>query len=379
MLVAVTVATGIVIRESVSGAGLTAVMWATLVTWAVASRAARRSRVARSAAVLAQATVAVVAVVTPEHPAEAIAFAISVACVAVFLPLRLSGPIAALQLTAVLVLLSVLSVQRMQPHIAAGWLSVPWAAAFATGVGIRAVTLARDRAQALAARLQAVHTVLERSNRAGVQLAAGRERARIARDIHDSIGHSLTSSHMQLELARRHLDRGDTPGAEVAMDKGRAAADRGLEELRSCLAVLREDDTPRSERAFPEVLRTLATGFRPPSTSAHFDTIGEAFPISSARQTALARVLQESMTNAAKHAHASRIDVRLRYDADAAVLEVEDDGDGCAEVIAGNGLMGLAERVEDCGGTLTYEAVAGGGFAVRATLPRTSLVTPAIA
>ena len=86
---------------------------------------------------------------------------------------------------------------------------------------------------------------------------------------------------------------------------------RGLEELRSCLAALREVGSPHDARAFVEVLRTLAIGFRPEGVEISFSPAGTPLPLGQLAQTTLVRTLQEALTNASRHAGASEVRVRL--------------------------------------------------------------------
>jgi len=99
---------------------------------------------------------------------------------------------------------------------------------------------------------------------------------------------------------------------------------------------------------------------------------GEPFALPAAADLSAYRIVQEGLTNALKHAHAGRADVRLRYAAGELRIEVADDGDGTADLAgdgAGHGLIGVRERVKLYGGEMTAGATEGGGFRLIATLP----------
>ncbi|MEV4311390.1 histidine kinase [Actinocrispum sp. NPDC049592] len=216
------------------------------------------------------------------------------------------------------------------------YLGVVYAAAFALGTNTRA------RAAAV------------REERAA---AAERERIRIARDMHDIITHSVGMMVVQAE-AGPLVVRSDPARAEAAFE---AIADTGrgaIAQLRSAVAALR---SPGVESVASLVSTTKG---------AELEVVGRPRPVSSEVDTAVYRVVQESLTNVVRHASASHVWVRLQWRERSLGVDVVDDGRGPNGQSGGFGLLGMRERVAACGGTLrTGPGPGGAGFAVHASLP----------
>jgi len=186
------------------------------------------------------------------------------------------------------------------------------------------------------------------------------ERLRIARELHDSLGHQLTALGLDLEIAR-HLATGD---AVVPVKRARAHASALLSSLREAVTELRED----SRFDLAAGLNGLARPTGALRVEVHADRAGEHCRHEIG--LALLRVAQEIVTNAAKHANASVVRLALRASPGTWTLEGRDDGVGCARVCAGFGLSTMRERLEHLGGALDIATSPGRGFAVTATVPR---------
>jgi signal transduction histidine kinase len=255
--------------------------------------------------------------------------------------------------------------------IASGW-SSPVDLAF-TGLGLafayfataseRRIREERERAETLLAELV-------RTRDAQVEAAALGERARIAREIHDVLAHTLAALTVQLEGTRMLLEqRPGDPAAAVAVDRAHRLAREGLDETRRAVGALRGDRLPG-----PDGLARLVDEFRDESgTPSQLQVKGTPIPLTSEAQLALYRTAQEALTNVRKHARASSVDVLLRYAADGAELVVDnvaplrvDNG----QIGAGYGLVGMRERAELLGGTLEA-GPRPNGFRVRLWLPTT--------
>ena len=222
------------------------------------------------------------------------------------------------------------------------------------------------------------------------QLIAVRdERARIARELHDVISHGLSVVVLQTLAARSaHLD-GDPADVERHLDAVEATARDALAEMRRMLGLLQADDLTDSGpdpspgfRDLPDLVdRARAAGLH----VAEFD-IDSAIDVALSPGAGLAayRIVQEALTNAAKHAPAASVTVRVRVDGELVVVEVADDGGpargraGDADICgAGHGLIGMRERVALYGGALEASPAEGGGFRVHATLVRDQSVVTA--
>ncbi|MBL8046463.1 MAG: sensor histidine kinase [Anaerolineales bacterium] len=230
----------------------------------------------------------------------------------------------------------------------------------------------------LVAKLEAAQRELQASREREVELAALRERERLARDLHDSLGHALVAMTVQLEAIQR-LYRVDPERGSAQIDELKALTRRSMADLRRSLDGLRAPGL--GEHQLSEALQALSVevGQR---AKLHIESRvpPEVDALSPAVQEALWRVAQESLTNVEKHARARHVHLQAEVQPHAASLVIKDDGVGIpplAELQRGHyGLRGMRERVEGLGGTLTLQA-ANPGTVVEAQLPiiTTALIT----
>ncbi|MGW2151028.1 sensor histidine kinase [Nonomuraea bangladeshensis] len=193
------------------------------------------------------------------------------------------------------------------------------------------------------------------------QLAVDNERLRFARDLHDTLGHTLTSITITSQLAAR-LARADPDGAASRMADVERAARRALDEVRHAVAGYRAP-------ALSDELRRASGGLA--LAGIHLEVSPAAGPIPAAAETLLAWTVREAATNVVRHSRARRCRIALAVDGDAATVEVRDDGTGPPPgVTPGNGLTGLAERLAAAGGRLeTGPPPDGAGYLLRARVP----------
>ncbi|MEU6001346.1 histidine kinase [Streptomyces sp. NPDC047197] len=198
-----------------------------------------------------------------------------------------------------------------------------------------------------------------------------RERARIAGDMHDSLGHDLTL--IAVQAGALEVDPTLDARQQAAVGELREAAGAATERLREIIGVLRADDevpprAPSEESAEAVVERARASG-----VDVTLERSGATEDPPPMVGLAVHRVLQESLTNAAKHAPGAAVRVRIARDGDALRLTVESDPAPAGRLpgvaSGGSGLVGLDERVRLAGGTLRAEPTDDGGFAVTAELP----------
>lgn len=195
---------------------------------------------------------------------------------------------------------------------------------------------------------------------------AGEERLRIARELHDSLTHAIAVIKLQAGVAV-HLagKRGEVVSPELAAIQ--QAAGEANRELRATLGLLRDDaaDGRRGVGALGELVeRSRAAGV---VATLSVEGDGGGLPVTVDRT--VYRVVQESLTNVARHAPRSRACVSVRVGEDAVEVRVEDDGPAVVPGEAGWGLAGMAERVQALGGRLEAAPRSAGGFGVRAVLP----------
>jgi signal transduction histidine kinase len=211
----------------------------------------------------------------------------------------------------------------------------------------------------------------ERARRQEEVARAGQERLRIARELHDVLAHNVSLINVQAGTALHLLDK-QPQRARPALEAIKEASSETLREVRSVLGILRGpgEEPPRAPtdgRAGVEELisRTMAAGIAVES-----EVRGEPRSLPASVDLAVYRILQEALTNVARHAQPASALVRLTFADEHVTLEVEDDGSRNGTVpIAGNGIAGMRERVAALGGDFSAGPRAESGFRVAARLP----------
>ena len=199
------------------------------------------------------------------------------------------------------------------------------------------------------------------------ELATTKERNRLAREIHDSVGHYLTVVNVQIGAAQAILDQ-DRPRALDHLSKAQALTQDGLAEVRRSVAALRA--SPRESRPLPEAMAKLAEQWNAAGLRANFVVAGTIRPLTPQANLTLYRTAQEALTNVGKHAHATRVDLHLHYRDDRSVqLSVKDDGVGSDNSEGGFGLLGVRERVQQLNGAVRVRTDEGKGFVLEVVLP----------
>jgi signal transduction histidine kinase len=200
------------------------------------------------------------------------------------------------------------------------------------------------------------------------QLAAANERNRLAREIHDTLGHYLTVIHVQLEAARAVIGT-DPDRGMLAVTRAQALAKDGLTAVRQSVKALRED--ARVE-GIAEQIASLVESVRDERFNATFRTSGRPRPVSAAVALALHRTTLEALTNVRKHADAANVEIELAFHDNGRVqLRVHDDGKGAANATGGTGfgLKGIRERAEQLKGSAQYRTAPREGFTLFVELP----------
>ena len=198
------------------------------------------------------------------------------------------------------------------------------------------------------------------------ELATLKERNRLAREIHDSLGHYLTVVIVQIEAAMALIEK-DRERSLDGLRKAQGLAQKGLAEVRESVAVLR---APRTEAgSLIESLNNLFEECRVSGLAAEFRLIGTPRALSASAELALYRAAQEGLTNVRKHSQAQAATVTLDYAAEAVWLRVHDAGIGATEPKKGFGLVGMHERVTHLGGELRIATAANEGFTLEVGLP----------
>jgi signal transduction histidine kinase len=240
------------------------------------------------------------------------------------------------------------------------------------GVITNALTQARlaQRRNALLLReLQAKNRQLQAYAAQMETLAAIEERNRLAREMHDTIGHRLTAAAVQLDVAER-LALQEPERAAALIRAGRQQVRDALQDLRRTVGRLREPI--EVELSLPQALRRLAAGFQEATGLViHLELPETPCAMTPAQRLALYRAAQEGLTNIQRHAAARQAWLRLECSADRLALHVSDDGRGLAAGSSGDGfgLRGLRERAAQLNGTVVLADRPGGGAILTIQLP----------
>ena len=200
------------------------------------------------------------------------------------------------------------------------------------------------------------------------------ERLRVARDLHDVVGHNISLINVQASMGLDLVDS-QPEQARAALSAIKSASKEALEELRAMLTTLRQDDddAPRSPAPGLDRLPELIELTRAVGLSVEAEVAGKPPQLPAAVNLAAYRIIQESLTNVTRHAGRARVTVRVTYDDTNMHVEIDDDGTAPAGVGSaigtGTGITGMRERAAALGGDLSAGFRHGGGFRVSARLP----------
>jgi signal transduction histidine kinase len=214
-------------------------------------------------------------------------------------------------------------------------------------------------------------TFAEREREAAARIAVAEERARIARELHDIVAHAMSVMVLQVGAVRHKLPQVLDEDRE-ALGRVEQAGRTALTEMRRLLGAMRSDGDGIELGPQPglDAIDPLLDDVSRAGLPVRLHVDGEPIPLPRAIDLSAYRIVQEGLTNALKHAHATRADVTVRYQRDALELEVADDGQGPATTNGlGHGLVGIRERVTIYGGQMSAGATPAGGFLLRARLP----------
>jgi signal transduction histidine kinase len=206
---------------------------------------------------------------------------------------------------------------------------------------------------------------LEEYSRKSAEMAQTQERNRLAREIHDTIGHVLTGIVTGLEACLLLLDtRPDLARTQIEVIQ--ETARQGMKDVRSSVRALRPDALLRL--AFNEAIEQMIDDMCR-STGIHFEYICEdsLSNLAADEEDVIYRILQESITNSVRHGHPTRINIRIERHDNRISIRIKDNGVGCEELHRGFGLTHMQERLDMLGGSMTVDG--SDGFTVNAIIP----------
>lgn len=202
------------------------------------------------------------------------------------------------------------------------------------------------------------------------QLATSRERNRVARELHDTLTHSLSALVVQLSAVRTLMRCEDLAQAEEELARAQEVAREGLDEARRAILHLRA--APLENLGLSGAIQQSISDFEERSgVPATFIMDGQETALRREEEQALYRIAEEALENVVRHASATRAEVRLSFAPQAVTMTVEDDGVGLSEPTRaeGFGVLGMAERAELVGGKCTVQQMGKRGTRVQVTLP----------
>jgi signal transduction histidine kinase len=224
--------------------------------------------------------------------------------------------------------------------------------AFMSSVVAMRQNQARDELRMVNSELRATQALLEENTRIA-------ERVRIARELHDLVGHHLTALTLNLEVVT-HLVDGKVLGH---VQQAHSLAKLLLADVREVVSEMRVSDKVN----LADALNTLVEGV--PKPVIHLDLPAEEVMAAPQRAQVLLRCAQEMITNSVRHARATNMWIRLSMTREGFAMSARDDGRGTRHIVAGNGLNGMSERLAHLGGKLEIESEPGAGFALHVWLP----------
>lgn len=206
----------------------------------------------------------------------------------------------------------------------------------------------------------------ERLSQEVQHLATALERTRIAREIHDSLGHTLTSLNIQLDIARK-LNQRDPEKSTDALELAKQLASQSLTDVRMAVQSIRNE----SDFNFEDAVQTLVTDVKQSQQAMDVQLQIKVGELSPSVAFQLFRVIQECLTNVMKHANASEVKIELEQNGEKLELNVSDNGRGMPseQVNAGFGIRGMQERIESMNGIVAITAAPNKGTNINVSIP----------
>jgi len=227
--------------------------------------------------------------------------------------------------------------------------------------------LARQEVQKLVENLETANQRLREYAAQAEELAITRERNRLAREIHDGLGHHLTTINIQIRAARAILAENQTRALEL-LEKAEGLTQQALQDVRQSVAALR---SPFIGGPLEHQLQTILKAAENTGLKTSLQILGNPCLLPPQIVLTLLRAVQEGLNNTIKHSQASQFSVSLDFSNPARVcLSLADNGIGASESpLEGFGLMGMRERVAQLGGTIVLDTAPGQGFRIQMILP----------
>jgi signal transduction histidine kinase len=204
------------------------------------------------------------------------------------------------------------------------------------------------------------------SNKKVQEITIVEERNRMAREIHDTLAHTLTSVIVEIEAGKKMIKKG-AEGAVEELEKAQNQARIGLDEVRHSVKNLRSGIL--NKEGFEGALRITLEQLKAMGEVEIKFQMADDVVINEEYEMALFRIIQEASTNSCRHGKSNNIFIDLVREEDNILLTISDDGIGCEKIKYGYGILGIKERVKKLGGTAQIESAPLKGFTIRLILP----------
>ncbi len=222
----------------------------------------------------------------------------------------------------------------------------------------------KEKKDELYTELLKTHTKLKEYSNRVKELVAIEERNKIARDIHDTLGHSMTGVIMQIEMADHMIGKDDDSVSKL-LSNAKCSAREGLQKIREIVETLEPN---KNISKGIESIKVLINRFKEITrVDISLKIKGRVVRTSETVNTVLYRVIQESLTNSIRHGHANRININIKYLEHNINFIIQDNGNGADKIHKGFGLKGIINRIESIGGKVCFKSE--DGFVVEGKLP----------
>ena len=237
---------------------------------------------------------------------------------------------------------------------------------------IRNLRSEKEEVKKLNLELQDSNTKLREYSLKVEELTIERERAKMAQELHDSLGHSLMALTMHLDFARKAFATQPEKVKEILV-KTDEIAKTAIQELRSAVSVLKEE---RRISDLSESLRELADNFKMlGNITIRVEQDQELEALNPELKNCIYKTIREGLTNGIRHGEATDFRITVKSENSAVTIKVQDNGRGSVSSIESNGLKGIRERIEALGGTVGFVSGSEPGFVIQAMIPLSGRVT----
>ncbi len=233
---------------------------------------------------------------------------------------------------------------------------------------IRAQIKEKEKLERTNTELEEAYKKLIDASAASEQLLIEKERIRMAREIHDTLAHTLTTLIVQLEVCKK-LSLTDECKLAGELEKSQELARSGLNDVKRTIKSLRPqalEGKPFWESILDFINSTMN------NTEVHIilnNTLPKGIKLSTAIEVIIFRLIQESITNSIRHGNSNEIQIAMSLDKDMIWINIHDNGTGCSRIKKGFGLSGIQERIEGSGGWVDFSSSMGNGFQTKVSIP----------